>query len=92
MNKLDLLLQTVVQIHKLLENITGHGTKNGGKKLPDRLLSAQDVMDKLGISEATYYRHVKNGELKPRIKGNRHYFYEDDLVEALEESRRRGRI
>jgi len=92
MNKIDLLLNTVLQIHKLLENLTENNVNAANKSLPKRLLSAQDVMNKLNISEATYYRHVRSGELKPRMKGSRHYFYEEDLVEALEEGRRRGRI
>lgn len=88
MNKIDLLIQSVVQIRKLLETLSEPPLQ----RLPERLLSAQDVMNKLNISEATYYRFVKRGALKPRMKGSRHYFYEADLVEALEESKRRGRI
>ncbi len=56
------------------------------------LLDIQDVMKKLGISESTYYRFVRNGQLKPRKKGRRHYYYLSDLHEQLSESFRRGRI
>ena len=91
MNKIDLLIQSVVQIHKFLESLTEQ-CLSPRQHLPERLLSAQDVMNKLNIGEATYYRFVKKGALKPRMKGSRHYFYEADLVEALEESKRRGRI
>lgn len=92
MNKLDLLIETVIQIHELLHSLTKDVERPINKRLPERLLSAQEVMDKLNISERTYYRYVKNGELKPRIKGSRHYFYEEDLTAALRESRRRGRV
>lgn len=56
------------------------------------LLDIQDVMKKLGISESTYYRFVRNGQLKPRKKGRRHYYYLSDLHAQLSESVRRGRI
>lgn len=55
------------------------------------LLDIRDVMERLGISESTYYRFVRNGELKPRKKGRRHYYYLSDLHEQLKESIRRGR-
>ena len=56
------------------------------------LLDISDVLVILNISIATYYRWVKQGELMPRRKGKRHYFYKEDLLQQLEEGRRRGRI
>jgi len=90
--KFDQLLETVQCIHILLENISKQQMPMAEKVLPKILLSARDVMCKLNISEATYYRFVRKGELRPRLKGKRHYYYEEDLVDALNESRRRGRI
>ena len=56
------------------------------------MLDIADVLDKLGISESKYYRLVREGKLKPRKLGKRHYYYLSDLHQQLEESRRRGRI
>jgi len=46
----------------------------------------------LAYTMATYYRWVRLGELVPRRKGKRHYFYKEDLLQQLEEGRLRGRI
>jgi predicted DNA-binding transcriptional regulator AlpA len=56
------------------------------------LLDVQDVMERLGISESTYYRFVRNGELRPRKKGRRHYYHPSDLDAQLKQSVRKGRI
>lgn len=56
------------------------------------LLDIKDVIKILNISTATYYRLVKQGELIPRRKGKRHYYYQEDLQRQLEESKRRGRL
>lgn len=56
------------------------------------LLDIKDVIKILNISTATYYRLVKQGELIPRRKGKRHYYYQEDLQQQLEESKRRGRL
>lgn len=58
----------------------------------DHMLDIADVLDKLGISESKYYRLVREGKLKPRKLGKRHYYYLSDLHQQLDESRRRGRI
>jgi hypothetical protein len=62
------------------------------KSASHELLDISDVLVILNISVATYYRWVKQGELIPRRKGKRHYFYKEDLLQQLEEGRRRGRI
>lgn len=59
---------------------------------PEKLMDIQEVMDYLGIAKTTYYRLVKKGELTPRRKGRRHYYYRSDLRAALTESVRRGRV
>lgn len=58
----------------------------------DRMLEINEVLDKLGISESKYYRLVRDGKLRPRKLGKRHYYYLSDLHQQLEESRRKGRI
>jgi len=58
----------------------------------DKMLDIAHVLDKLGISESKYYRLVRDGKLRPRKLGKRHYYYLSDLHEQLEESRRKGRI
>ena len=58
----------------------------------DDLLDIQDVVAMLSISMATYYRMVQRGDLLPRRKGKRHYYFRSDIYIQLENSRRKGRI
>lgn len=56
-----------------------------------KLWTKQEVMDLLKMSESTYKRNVKVGLLTPmKINGFDMYF-EEDLIKAMEESRRKGR-
>lgn len=56
------------------------------------LLDIHEVIAILNIPVAIYYRWVRLGELVPRRKEKRHYFYKEDLLQQLKEGRRRGRI
>ncbi|HLS94740.1 MAG TPA: hypothetical protein VK017_04215 [Sphingobacterium sp.] len=60
--------------------------------LERKLWTKQEVIDKLGMSETTYKRHLRTNLLRPiRLAGTDLYF-EEDILEAIEESRRKGRI
>jgi predicted site-specific integrase-resolvase len=50
------------------------------------------VVTRLGISERTYNRWVKSGILKPIYLGNKHYYREVDLQDAIKRSIRKGLI
>lgn len=57
-----------------------------------KIWTKQDVLDKLNMSESTYRRNIKIGLLNPmRLNGIDTYF-EEDLLRAMEESRRKGRF
>lgn len=57
-----------------------------------RRWNKRQVMDMLNMSESTYKRNLKVDLLIPmRLSGDDEYF-EEDLLRALEESRRRGRV
>lgn len=57
-----------------------------------RRWTKQEVLDELKMSVSTYKRNLESGLLVPmRLNGIDEYF-EEDLLKALEESRRRGRI
>jgi len=95
------LLETAQAILDLLEQIADNtaalahaptATEATPGSLPEKLMGAGEVMDYLGITKTTYYRLIKNGELRPRRKGRRHYYYRRDLQAALAESVRRGRV
>lgn len=55
-------------------------------------MSKQEVIDYLQISERTYRRQVESGFLKPMNIGGGDFYFKSQLVEALQESRRRGRV
>ncbi|MGA6119320.1 helix-turn-helix domain-containing protein [Sphingobacterium anhuiense] len=58
----------------------------------DLLMTRMMVVSRLGISERTYNRWVKAGVLKPIVLGNKHYYREEDLREAIKRSVNRGLI
>ncbi|RYG06437.1 helix-turn-helix transcriptional regulator [Pedobacter agri] len=91
MNRLDKLLDVLEKIYEIIQMIY---TINYGKvNLPeDQLLSRQEVKDYLGISESTYKRKVKNGQLNPYKFPGGDRFYKSELREELKESKRRGRV
>lgn len=56
----------------------------------DELMTRMAVVQKLGISERTYNRWVKEGILVPLEIGNRHFYRKEDLERAMERSVNRG--
>lgn len=56
----------------------------------DELMTRMAVVQKLGISERTYNRWVKEGVLVPLEIGNRHFYRKKDLEQAIERSVNRG--
>lgn len=86
-----LLCKTGPHVHEAVIDQDQAENASRDRKMPE-LLDIQQVVEVLNISVATYYRWVKQGELIPRRKGKRHYFYMEDLLQQLEEGRRRGRI
>jgi len=98
MNRICDLLEVIAS---LLQAILGYITEEMNK-IPkeegdtaaelDRMLEINEVLDKLGISESKYYRLVRDGKLRPRKLGKRHYYYLSDLHEQLEKSRQKGRV
>lgn len=66
-----------------------------GEKQPvevDLLMTRMMVVSRLGISERTYNRWVKAGILTPIVLGNKHYYREEDLREAIKRSVNRGLV
>ena len=92
------LLETARAMVCLLEAISTHtaalaeAAPAGYNTALEKLLDINDVLDYLGITRATYFRMVRHGELAPRRKGRRHYYYRSDLRAALAQSVRRGRL
>ena len=93
---MDAHLKTIVEVMKALsqaESIDNETNAISPFFKPElSLLDIKDVIKILNISTTTYYRLVKQGELMPRRKGRRHYYYKEDLSQQLEEGKRRGRI
>lgn len=58
----------------------------------DTLMTRMTVVSRLGISERTYNRWVKAGVLTPIVLGNKHYYREEDLQEAIRRSVNKGLI
>ncbi|WP_333574523.1 helix-turn-helix domain-containing protein [Sphingobacterium sp.] len=95
MTKLDEIVQLLRQINERL-SCTGHHllpteNKDRGWKV-DELMTRMAVVSRLGISERTYNRWVKAGILVPIQLGNKHYYREQDLQEAIKRSINKGLI
>lgn len=98
MNRICDLLEVITSLlQAILKHITEEMNKIPDETVDtaaelDHMLDIAHVLDKLGISESKYYRLVREGKLRPRKLGKRHYYYLSDLHQQLEESRRKGRI
>lgn len=57
----------------------------------EKLKTRKEVIAALNIDASTYTRWVKRGILVPRVFGTRHFYAEQDLERAYEESARRGK-
>lgn len=90
-NITQLLEKSVQQSEVSLSRVEHLDAETDLSHLSD-LMDINQVIDLLKISEATYYRWVKQGELIPRRKGKRHYYCLSDLDRQLKEGRRRGII
>ncbi|MGF1925998.1 MAG: helix-turn-helix transcriptional regulator [Bacteroidia bacterium] len=93
------LRKTLLQIVELLAEIS-HSLKNqpnpyepiAPPRNNEELLTRQQVKEFLNIEETTYKRKVKAGILKPIKMPGGDRFYKSDLIDAYNESIRRGRI
>jgi len=90
MTKFDRLLELLHKIYLILSE------QQLSTMLPkdsdEEPMTRQEVKDYLGISESTYKRKVKDGTLRPLKMPGGDRFYRHQLLEALEESKRKGRI
>ena len=90
--------QIIIALNRMVElqeEILGLLHQHMGDKnstAPDELMTRQQVKDYLKISETTYIRKVNDGSLKPIKMPGGDRFFKRDLVDAFNESIRRGRI
>lgn len=93
MNKIDIIIETLNNIHKLLEQLEPAPAGLSAATLSqEQMMTRQEVKDYLGISESTYKRKVKDGTLKPIAMPGGDRFYKSELTQAFIESRNRGRL
>lgn len=93
MNHIDEIVQLLRSINEkiaasMLELLELKETKKSIEV--DELMTRMAVVQKLGISERTYNRWVKDGILIPLEIGNRHFYRKKDLEQAIERSVNRG--
>ena len=91
MEKLNAILEVLQKIYEIMNLI--YTKSYGNLSLPeDQMLTRQEVIDYLGISESTYKRKVKKGILKPSRLPGGDRFSKNELKDEFLESKRRGRI
>lgn len=52
----------------------------------------EELLEKLNMSEPTYNRNLKKELLIPMRLGGSDMYFEEDILKAIEESRRKGKI
>ncbi|MGE8422871.1 MAG: helix-turn-helix domain-containing protein [Sphingobacterium siyangense] len=93
MSQLDEIVQLLREINAKLS--AHHLSSEPGQMTKwniDELMTRMAVVSRLGISERTYNRWVKSGVLKPIYLGNKHYYREEDLQDAIKRSITKGLI
>ena len=88
------ILVVLKSIYRLLESVCKVSEIDALPVAIDvnQLMTRMAVIDKLGISERTYNRWVKNGILEPIKMGNKHFYREEDLKNAIRRSINKGLI
>lgn len=86
------ILSALQEIISLLREIKEHRSQRSVPFLERSILSKQEVIGKLGMSERTYSRNLDRGLLDPMRLSGADQYYEQDIEKALEESRRKGRL
>ena len=93
MSQLDEIVQLLREINAKLS--AHHLSSEPGQMTKwniDELMTRMAVVSRLGISERTYNRWVKSGVLKPIYLGNKHYYREEHLQDAIKRSITKGLI
>ena len=94
-DKIEKLTEALLLICKLLSLLTAasRNKKTEISSLSERKLWTQrEVMEYLSISLSTYKRRVKEGLLKPMTLTGDDRYFEEDLTEAMERSRIKGKV
>lgn len=82
------LLEIITQQNQEIQSLQENQTPLHERKLRTK----QEVMDLLKMSESTYKRNIKVGLLIPMKINGFDLYFEEDLLKAMEESRRKGRF
>ncbi|AIM38993.1 hypothetical protein KO02_21575 [Sphingobacterium sp. ML3W] len=94
-DRIEKLTEALLLIYKLLTLPNEFSTT---RKTPTKVLSERklwthlEVMSYLNISLSTYKRRVKEGLLKPMTLTGDDRYFEEDLTEAMERSRLKGKL
>lgn len=83
--------KTLNDIHSLLYEMSST-TGSSSQLINKPILNKFEVMSILRISDSTYRRYVDKGLLRPMTLSGIDMYYEKDLENALELSRRKGRL
>ncbi|PRD56049.1 hypothetical protein [Sphingobacterium gobiense] len=61
--------------------------------LQDRhIWTKEQVLEKMNMTEPTYNRNLKKKLLNPMRLGGSDMYFEEDILKAIDESRRKGKI
>ncbi|WP_090991789.1 helix-turn-helix domain-containing protein [Pedobacter insulae] len=90
MQVLELLREILTELRRPLPIIDSPSPIT--PEINDEMLTRQQVIAYLRISDSTYRRKVKDGTLRPMKMPGGNRFYKSDLNSAFMESINRGRI
>lgn len=87
------ILNVLEDIYVTLVEITEYYQRKSTVPLEERKRwTKQEVLDKLKISNSTYKRNLQSGLLNPMRFSGVDEYWDEDILRAMEESRRKGRV
>lgn len=82
-NKIGNMLQQIISLNKeIIEKFEQEKQKN--EIMSIKILSMDEIIEILNICLNTAYEYIRKGILPKRKIGSRHYFYEQDIHDALQ--------
>lgn len=81
------LVKEIHVLRTMVENlVSSERAVNKVAREPRKILNTSDLCFLLGKTPVTIYRMVKRGELKAYKKGKELYFFQDEVIDSIEES------
>ena len=82
----------LTELVKLATTLAETRTQNQKPLEQRHIWTKEELQEKTNMSEPTYNRNLKKELLNPMRLGGADMYFEEDILKAMEESRRKGKI